>query len=96
NGWYADPACTTLYDFSAPVTGDLTLYAGWKMVGFEGSRPSSDAPDTPDVDEPDVEEPDVEEPDIDIGDDDTPLNPAPSFTDIPDGHWAGEAIDAVV
>ncbi|MBM6939882.1 InlB B-repeat-containing protein, partial [Pseudoflavonifractor phocaeensis] len=36
NGWYADPACTTLYDFSAPVTGDLTLYAGWKMVGFEG------------------------------------------------------------
>ena len=86
NGWYIDPACTILYDFTSPVTGDLTLYAGWKMVGFEGGRPSSDAPDTPDVDEPD----------IDIGDDDTPLNPAPSFTDIPDGHWAKEAIDAVV
>lgn len=28
-GWYTDEACTTLYDFSTPVTGDLTLYAGW-------------------------------------------------------------------
>lgn len=28
-GWYTDESCTTLYDFSTPVTGDLTLYAGW-------------------------------------------------------------------
>lgn len=28
-GWYADAACTEAYDFSAPVTGDLTLYAKW-------------------------------------------------------------------
>ncbi len=28
-GWYADAACTKEYDFSAPVTGDLTLYAKW-------------------------------------------------------------------
>ena len=28
-GWYADAACTEAYDFYAPVTGDLTLYAKW-------------------------------------------------------------------
>ena len=28
-GWYADTACTEKYDFSVPVTGDLTLYAKW-------------------------------------------------------------------
>ena len=26
-GWYTDKECTTLYDFSAPVTADITLYA---------------------------------------------------------------------
>lgn len=28
-GWYTDEACTQAYDFSAPVTADLTLYAKW-------------------------------------------------------------------
>ena len=28
-GWYTDKECTTLYDFSAPVTADITLYVGW-------------------------------------------------------------------
>ena len=28
-GWYADEALTTLYDFTTPVTTDLTLYAKW-------------------------------------------------------------------
>ena len=28
-GWYTDEACTTQYDFDAPVTSDLTLYAKW-------------------------------------------------------------------
>lgn len=28
-GWYTDAACTTAYDFSTPVTNDLTLYAKW-------------------------------------------------------------------
>ncbi|MGN1106667.1 MAG: bacterial Ig-like domain-containing protein, partial [Huintestinicola sp.] len=36
-GWYTDESCTTLYDFSTPVTGDLTLYAGWfTPVKFNG------------------------------------------------------------
>ena len=28
-GWYTDEACTRAYDFSTPVTADLTLYAKW-------------------------------------------------------------------
>ena len=28
-GWYTDAACTTAYDFTSPVTGDLTLFAKW-------------------------------------------------------------------
>lgn len=28
-GWFTDEACTRAYDFSTPVTADLTLYAKW-------------------------------------------------------------------
>ena len=36
-GWYADEACTQFYDFTAPVTEDLTLDAGWVfMPPFSG------------------------------------------------------------
>ena len=28
-GWFTDEACTQTYDFSTPVTADLTLYAKW-------------------------------------------------------------------
>lgn len=28
-GWYTDEPCTQAYDFSTPVTADLTLYAKW-------------------------------------------------------------------
>jgi len=28
-GWYTDEVCTQAYDFSTPVTADLTLYAKW-------------------------------------------------------------------
>ncbi len=29
-GWYLDPTCKELYDFNAPVTKELILYAFWK------------------------------------------------------------------
>lgn len=32
-GWYTDAACTTAYNFTAAVRGDLTLYAGWSITG---------------------------------------------------------------
>ena len=28
-GWYSDAECTQAYDFSTPVSGDVTLYARW-------------------------------------------------------------------
>ena len=31
-GWFADQACTVLYDFNAPVTRDIVLFAGWRVI----------------------------------------------------------------
>lgn len=33
--WYSDTALTTVYDFSIPVTANLTLYAKWTAAGSE-------------------------------------------------------------
>ncbi len=30
-GWYIEKECINKYDFSAPVTDNITLYAGWKV-----------------------------------------------------------------
>lgn len=35
-GWYTDSNCTQLYDFSATLTRDLTLYAGWYEITTTG------------------------------------------------------------
>lgn len=36
-GWYTNKACTELYDFTSPVTEDITIYAGWfTPVVFDG------------------------------------------------------------
>ena len=40
-GWYTDAACTTGYDFSTPVTADITLYARW-LVNVKGFRIHAD------------------------------------------------------
>ncbi|MDE6001655.1 MAG: InlB B-repeat-containing protein, partial [Clostridia bacterium] len=31
-GWYTDSACNNLYDFTLPVTGNLSLYAKWDTL----------------------------------------------------------------
>lgn len=31
-GWYSDEKLTTAYDFTTPVTSDITLYAGWEKI----------------------------------------------------------------
>ena len=41
-GWYTGQGCTVLYDFNAPVTSDLTLYAGWNAVS--PAVPASETP----------------------------------------------------
>ena len=59
-GWYTDEACTTQYDFDAPVTSDLTLYAKWTEAeqptdpenpGTDTENPGTD-PEKPGTDAP--------------------------------------------
>ena len=33
-GWYTNSSCTTRYDFTGTITGDMTLYAGWKVMSM--------------------------------------------------------------
>ena len=33
-GWYQDSACTRRWDFDDWVTGDMTLYAGWRILDY--------------------------------------------------------------
>ncbi len=35
-GWYTTKSCYELYDFTAEVTKDITLYAGWYEITTEG------------------------------------------------------------
>ncbi len=47
NGWYADEELTKAYDFTATVTGNMTLYAKWNAaftVTFETNGGSAVAP----------------------------------------------------
>ncbi len=34
-GWYKDADCTDKWNFSDPVKGDMTLYAGWQIMAYE-------------------------------------------------------------
>ena len=42
--WYSDPDCTKEFDFSTPITKDVTVYAKWKKISGSGgsSTPPSD------------------------------------------------------
>lgn len=41
-GWYTDAECTQRYDFSSPVTNDVTLYAGWNEETFASGDANKD------------------------------------------------------
>ena len=45
-GWFTDADCTKAYDFSTPVTADITLYAGWETAEPSPS-PSGDPSPSP-------------------------------------------------
>jgi len=55
-GWYTDPECTVPYDFDAPVTGDLSLYARWEAnpAPNPAPSPSDDVPPTGDNRQPQI------------------------------------------
>ena len=40
-GWFTDNDCTTAYDFSSKVTGDITLYAKWNINSYKVSFDSN-------------------------------------------------------
>ena len=40
-GWYKDKACKEAYDFSTPVTSDITLYAKWTKKSSSGTTGKS-------------------------------------------------------
>ena len=40
-GWYTDKECTRSYDFSTPVTSDVTLYAKWTKKSSSGTTSKS-------------------------------------------------------
>jgi|GEM_PF-820749 len=44
--WYSDPSLETLYDFSAPVTADITVYAKWTQNSGGGSAGSGSDTDS--------------------------------------------------
>lgn len=53
-GWFTDEAASEKYDFSNPVSGDITLYAGYKKVEYEGEK-TDEADKT--ADKPTTEQP---------------------------------------
>lgn len=44
-GWYTDEAYTQKYDFAAPVTGNITLYARWFLWGDMNNDGTADSYD---------------------------------------------------
>ena len=48
-GWFSDKAFTQAYDFSAPVTGNLTLYASWTQEGAVQNSTAKALPPTGDT-----------------------------------------------
>ena len=59
-GWFADEQLTAVYDFSTPVTGDITLYAKWEKKAVapgEGEKPNGGGKDPADSKGPDSKKP---------------------------------------
>ena len=47
DGWYIDPACSTAWDFDAPVRADMTLYAKWIERQVQPQPPVPERPIEP-------------------------------------------------
>ena len=43
-GWYTDAALTEQFVFTTPITGDITLYAGWRSTGGGGGGNGGGSP----------------------------------------------------
>lgn len=49
NGWFADDSLTTAFDFAAPITADMTVYAKWAKNQAPAPAPGPAPAPTPDV-----------------------------------------------
>ena len=85
-GWFTDAGCKKAYDFSTPVTGNITLYAKWAEAAKD---PGNDKPNDPNVpDDPnkpnDPNEPNVpDDPNKPVEPPGSVINPSPDNTDKP-------------
>ena len=80
NGWYLDESCTVSFDFTTPITADVTLYAKWtENVKPDDPKPDDPKPDDPKPDDPkpDDPKPDDPKPDDPKPDDPKPDDPKP-------------------
>ncbi|MDO4408798.1 MAG: InlB B-repeat-containing protein, partial [Eubacteriales bacterium] len=73
-GWFADKKCSTLWDSNAPVSSDVTVYAGWEKIEEE-------------VEEEEVQEEVVEE---EAGQEETDQNDSQNTTDNSDEGFTEE------
>ncbi len=55
-GWFTDKDCTNAYDFTSPVTSDITLYAKWDKIP-EQQKPNETPSDNPSTGQTDTKQP---------------------------------------
>ena len=56
DGWFTDKDCTVAYDFNAPVTDNITLYAKWNKIPDQ-QKPNETPADNPSTGQTDTKQP---------------------------------------
>ena len=56
DGWFTDKDCTVAYDFNAPVTDNITLYAKWDKIPDQ-QKPNETPADNPSTGQTDTRQP---------------------------------------
>lgn len=56
DGWFTDKDCTVAYDFNAPVTDNITLYAKWNKIPDQ-QKPNETPADNPSTGQTDTRQP---------------------------------------
>ena len=59
DGWFTDKDCTVAYDFNAPVTDNITLYAKWHKIP-DPQKPNETPADNPSTGQTDTKQPSTE------------------------------------
>ena len=56
DGWFTDKDCTVAYDFNAPMTDNITLYAKWNKIPDQ-QKPNDTPADNPSTGQTDTKQP---------------------------------------